>query len=44
MGGQGVLGVYWGLAGYIGAQGQKVYRWHKGVFGDPRGCCGFWDH
>ena len=33
----GVSGVYWGLAGSVGTQGQKGYRWHMGHLRIPRG-------
>ena len=37
---RGLLGgvrVYWRLAGTVGTQGYKEYRWHKGAFGAPGG-------
>ena len=35
--GVGSVRLDWRLAGSVGTQGQKGYRWHKGALGIPRG-------
>ena len=43
IGGVGVSGLYWGLAGTVHTQGPEGYRDIWGVLGAPIGCRGlFW--
>ena len=42
--GVGVSGVYWGLVGSVGTQGQKAYMWHKGALRSSWGLVGVRGH